>query len=918
MKRIISLFLCILLLLGSVSTLSFSAVSINLTIKQAIEKYEKETGETVNTKRYYFLMPDGKSGNKGSDEGYLYGEYAPSWYSENATRAGIYWWDTGKIDPDNWPGFKMMKGDSDSVYYADIPDFVEVMKFNNYFNGGSDFGQEIWYDQFESYMLYTCGYEENESATYPEGIESFEDMIYVINPSLYPISDLEPSRTWGGEWYYYYGNGCYGTAENGNEYNCIREDHDHENLYIKFNPKNSGWTDFENIYCIIQSQGGSAFYPEKSIPALCTDYDGDGIYTYDLNKSKIKLQKHNIYYVYFMTDKGDHTYELTMQTTNIGDTVIATGKGESRTLSKWANETPLSIPSLKDAIKNYEQENNTKIKTYRNYFLIPDGSEDFVDSNGEVLPNWFNEYYTDICVNWYSYVTSADVPYRHYPGYTIEKTFEDNVYYADIPVGVDSYTVNNGVVDYNYPTYSRCVSFLLGPEYNAEYKEGLTDCDNMIFVIEEMDRYSATTTAMCTGQWYYYRGGSCYSETKTGECLNKAHDHKSVKEAVEEYETEAGKTIETNRYYFLMPNGSNGEKGNEDDSFSTTYGKFAPSWYNEYSDTPAIYWCYQDTTNPELYPGYSVEKGDSECVFYADVPKEVTTILWNNGITYSSNDDHLSLYVMQTINIGSEYYDPGESDNYPEGTDSFDEMIFVVDPDIISINGFSYFNPAHSPWGGEWYYYYGNGCYGFEKDGDEHDCLRDDHDHANKEVDNKIYFNANNNIYWDDVSQIYCHIYDEDGNNYYDWLTKDEKCIDTNNDGVWTYDLSKASISLDVNKLYYVVFADGKGGQTQPLRLSTINLGQTAYCTGAYLDTDKDRQFPFTNWKKTTTPTDYEIGDVDADGILSVLDATIIQRDVAKVYTLTDEEKSRADVDTDGLVTVLDATAIQRKVAKLG
>ncbi len=914
MKKIISLFLSILLILSSVSTLSFSAAT-TLTLKQAIEKYEKETGETVNTKRYYFLMPDGTNGTLGTNEEYMYGEYAPSWYNENANTAGIYWWDTEKIDPD-YPGFKMMKGDSDSVYYADVPDFVEEMMFNNYFYGTSDFSDPLWYDTFQSSILCTDGYEENESDIYRAGLLSFENMIYVINPSFHSINDLEPSRTWGGEWYYYYGNGCFGVLENGNEYNCIRHDHDHENLYIKFDPRNSSFTDFEKVYCIIKPQAGSSYYPEKSIPALCTDYDGDGIYTYDLNKSKIKLKEQNIYYVHFITDTGKRTNELTMQTTNIGDTVITTGEGENRTLTKWANETPLSIPSLTNAIKSYEKENNTDIKTYRNYFLIPDGSDNFVDPNGELLPNWFNEYYTNICASWYSYDTSADVPYRHYPGYTIEKTLYDNVYYADIPVGVNAYTVHNGVVDYNYPTYSRCVSFLLGPEYNCEYKEGLTDCDNMIFVFEEMDRYSMTTTAMCTGQWYHYRGGGCYSETKSGECLNKAHDHKSVKEAIEEYETEIGKEVETNRYYFLMPNGSNGEKGDDGDSFSSSYGEFAPSWYNEYSNAPAIYWWYQDTINPELYPGYSVEKGDSESVFYADVPKEVTTIIWNNNLTNSSYSDHLSPYVMKSTNIMCEYYDPGESDNYPNGTDNFDEMIFVVDPDIISINDFSYFNPAHSPWGGEWYYYYGDGCYGFEKDGDSSDCLRDDHDHANAEADNKIYFNAKK-VKWDDVSQIYCHIYDEDGNYYYDWLTKSEKCIDTNNDGVWTYDLSKASISLDANKLYYVIFANGKGGQTQPLRLSTISLGQTAYCTGAYLDTDKDRQFPFINWTKTTTPADYEIGDVDGDGILSVLDATIIQRDVAKVSTLTDEQKSRADVDNDSLVTVLDATVIQRNVAKL-
>ncbi|MBQ8539262.1 MAG: dockerin type I repeat-containing protein, partial [Ruminococcus sp.] len=74
-------------------------------------------------------------------------------------------------------------------------------------------------------------------------------------------------------------------------------------------------------------------------------------------------------------------------------------------------------------------------------------------------------------------------------------------------------------------------------------------------------------------------------------------------------------------------------------------------------------------------------------------------------------------------NIPSEYYDIGESPNYPDGTENFDNMIFVIDPDVTSIAELS----GMATCGGEWYYYYGNGCYGFTADGDETNCLRDDH-----------------------------------------------------------------------------------------------------------------------------------------------------------------------------------------------
>ncbi len=59
------------------------------------------------------------------------------------------------------------------------------------------------------------------------------------------------------------------------------------------------------------------------------------------------------------------------------------------------------------------------------------------------------------------------------------------------------------------------------------------------------------------------------------------------------------------------------------------------------------------------------------------------------------------------------------------------------------------------------------------------------------------------------------------------------------------------------------------------------------------------------------------LGDVNGDGEISVLDATIIQRAVAKLVTLTEAEAACADVDGDGEIAVIDATIIQRFVAKL-
>ena len=54
------------------------------------------------------------------------------------------------------------------------------------------------------------------------------------------------------------------------------------------------------------------------------------------------------------------------------------------------------------------------------------------------------------------------------------------------------------------------------------------------------------------------------------------------------------------------------------------------------------------------------------------------------------------------------------------------------------------------------------------------------------------------------------------------------------------------------------------------------------------------------------------LGDVDGDGAVDVVDATLIQRYIAEMIELNAGQLKAADVDGDGEVTVLDATWIQR------
>ena len=59
------------------------------------------------------------------------------------------------------------------------------------------------------------------------------------------------------------------------------------------------------------------------------------------------------------------------------------------------------------------------------------------------------------------------------------------------------------------------------------------------------------------------------------------------------------------------------------------------------------------------------------------------------------------------------------------------------------------------------------------------------------------------------------------------------------------------------------------------------------------------------------------MGDVDLDGDVAILDATLIQRFLANLDTLSERSKAISDVDEDDDIAILDATEIQRWLANL-
>lgn len=214
-KKIFSLILAVVLV---VSMMTVAMVSVSA----SIDENGRYVPSTKDTYRYYFYMPNSWKNSYTTD-----------------TYAGVYWWggtDAGQEfgtegDGGAWPGYiAQYEGDYEygAVYYIDCPDDVATIIWNNYVNGG-EFNKETGEYQF-SKEQYTAamqtvdinGLDDAETYCnydlYPDGLKldeygymSFNDMIYVLDYTKTQENALNGKLTCLGDWYYYYGDGKYGT-----------------------------------------------------------------------------------------------------------------------------------------------------------------------------------------------------------------------------------------------------------------------------------------------------------------------------------------------------------------------------------------------------------------------------------------------------------------------------------------------------------------------------------------------------------------------------------------------------------------------------------------------------------------------------------------------------------------------------------
>ena len=91
---------------------------------------------------------------------------------------------------------------------------------------------------------------------------------------------------------------------------------------FNFDANSAGWNNFKKVFCHVWVYGGDSFYAWQAKGEACTDKDGDGIWTYDLDAKSVTLEAGTLYAVIFSNENGMQTYNLLAGTDCIGDTAF--------------------------------------------------------------------------------------------------------------------------------------------------------------------------------------------------------------------------------------------------------------------------------------------------------------------------------------------------------------------------------------------------------------------------------------------------------------------------------------------------------------------------------------------------------------------------------------------------------------------
>lgn len=224
-NKIISLLLAIML---TASMIAVTAVSVSA----SMDNKGCYVPSKDDTNRYYFYLPS-------------------DWCNDKTNAAGVYWWagtdacsaiDGSNPDSPAWPGYKAQPSDVKNIFYIDCPSDVGTIIWNNAFDGGEDKANPDYIKAVQTSNIgceyYGAGDADAYSEEFFETMEAsfngdktalgnfadnffydvsdsfsmnFDNMIFVADPTRVSVGEIGGKEQYLGEWYFYYGNGEYGT-----------------------------------------------------------------------------------------------------------------------------------------------------------------------------------------------------------------------------------------------------------------------------------------------------------------------------------------------------------------------------------------------------------------------------------------------------------------------------------------------------------------------------------------------------------------------------------------------------------------------------------------------------------------------------------------------------------------------------------
>ncbi len=125
------------------------------------------------------------------------------------------------------------------------------------------------------------------------------------------------------------------------------------------------------------------------------------------------------------------------------------------------------------------------------------------------------------------------------------------------------------------------------------------------------------------------------------------------------------------------------------------------------------------------------------------------------------------------------------------------------------------------------------------------------------------------------------------------------------------------TVTIQLIKSGVVAYETTVKGNTADYSISGVANGTYTLKVSKNAHADREYTVKVSSADVTQNVEIFPIGDVNSDGIISIVDATLVQKYIVKIENLTDLQKKSADVTGDGTINIQDATDIQKMVVQL-